>query len=198
MTVKVSTMYIPSNLLINAKISLASFMHDCIDRFRFPNKQTSKIDANYKIIKVLPYLLMKDTDSCSLEIILIPADSYDCCETEIRDPYLLMKDTDSCSLEIIVIPADSYDCCETEIKDVLLRIFLDSKIHLRLNLSGEFFERFGKRNNSIRKQVALSEFENIEHSIICRICVNPKEYFQLCGILYETNKKHMGVKKGTK
>ena len=150
MTVKVSTMYIPSNLLINAKISLASFMHDCIDRFRFPNKQTSKIDANYKIIKVLPYLLMKDTDSCSLEIILIPADSYDCCETEIRD--------------------------------VLLRIFLDSKIHLRLNLSGEFFERFGKRNNSIRKQVALSEFENIEHSITCRICVNPKEYFQLCGI----------------
>ena len=129
-----------------------------------------------------PYLLMKDTDSCSLEIILIPADSYDCCETEIRDPYLLMKDTDSCSLKIIVIPADSYDCCETEIKDVLLRIFLDSKIHLRLNLSGEFFERFGKRNNSIRKQVALSEFENIEHSITCRICVNPKEYFQLCGI----------------
>ena len=56
-------MYIPSNLLINAKISLASFMHDCIDRFRFPNKQTSKIDANYKIIKVLPHLLMKDTDS---------------------------------------------------------------------------------------------------------------------------------------
>ena len=63
MTVKVSTMYISSNLLINAKISLASFMHDCIDRFRFPNKQTSKIDANYKIIKVLPHLLMKDTDS---------------------------------------------------------------------------------------------------------------------------------------
>ena len=114
-----------------------------------------------------------------MEIILIPAYPYDCCETEIKDPYLLMKDTDSCSLKIIVIPADSYDCCETEIKDVLLRIFLDSKIHLRLNLSGEFFERFGKRNNSIRKQVALSEFENIEHGITCRICVNPKEYFQL-------------------
>ena len=80
-TVKVSTTYISSKLLINAKISLASFMHDCLDRFRFPNEQTSKTDANYKIIKVLPYLLMKDTDSCLLEIILIPADSYDCCET---------------------------------------------------------------------------------------------------------------------
>ena len=118
---------------------------------------------------------------------------------QIRDPYLLMKDTDSCSLEIIVISAGFYDYCETEIRDALVRIFLDSQIHLRLNLSGEFFERFGKRNDSICKQVGLSEFENIEHGIIiCTICVNPKEYFQLYGILYETNKKHMGVKKGTK
>ena len=35
--VRVSTMYISSKLLINAKISLASFIYDCIDTFYFPN-----------------------------------------------------------------------------------------------------------------------------------------------------------------
>ena len=60
------------------------------------------------------------------------------------------------------------------------------------------FEQFGKRNESIRKQVGLYEFENVEHGIICAICVNPKEHFELSAILYEVNKKHKGVKKGTK
>ena len=74
------------------------------------------------------------------------------------------------------------DCGEREIRDILLRIFLDKKIHLRLDLSGEFFDNFSKRNEAIRKQVGLYKFENIEHGIICTSCVNPKEY------LYETNK----------
>ena len=38
----------------------------------------------------------------------------------------------------------------------------------------------------------------MEHGIICTICVNPKEYFELYGILYEMNKKQNGAKKGTK
>ena len=67
-----------------------------------------------------------------------------------------------------------------------------------LDLSSEFFEQFGKRNENIRKQVGLYKFENIEHGIICAICVNLKECFELYGILYEVNKKHKGVRKGTK
>ena len=86
----------------------------------------------------------------------------------------------------------SCDCGETEMRDVLLRIFLDKEIHLRLDLSDKFFDKFGKRNEAIGKQVELHKFENIEHGIICTICVNPKEY------LYETNRKHKRVKKGTK
>ena len=65
---------------------------------------------------------------------------------------------------------------------------LDNDIHKRLDRSFEFFEQFGKRNESIRKHVELYEFENIEHGIICAIFVNPKEYFELYGILYEVNK----------
>ena len=73
--VRVSTRYIAAKLLINAKISLASFLYDCVDTFCFPNEKTQAIYARYKIIKVLPYLLMTDTDSGSLEFIIIAEDS---------------------------------------------------------------------------------------------------------------------------
>ena len=101
---------------------------------------------------------------------------------------LLMTDTDSGSLEFIVISEDSCDCGEREVSNVLLRIFLDNEIYLRLDLSGKYFEKFGKGNGATRQRVSLCEFENIEHGIICKICVNPKEYFELYGILYESNK----------
>ena len=164
--VRVSTRYIAAKLLINAKISLASFLYDCVDTFCFPNEKTQAIYARHKIIKVLPYLLMTDTDSGSLEF--------------------------------IIIAEDSCDCGEREMRDILLKIFLDNDIHKRLDLSNEFFEQFDKRNLAVRKQVGLYEFENIEHGIVCAICVNPKEYLEVYGILFDINKKHKGVKRGTK
>ena len=101
-------------------------------------------------------------------------------------------------LEFTVIAEDSCNCDEREMRDVLLRIFLDNEIHQRLDLPGKFFAQFNKRNETIGKQVGLYEFKNVEHSIICTICLNPKEYFELYGIFYEIIKKHKGVRKGTK
>ena len=109
-----------------------------------------------------------------------------------------MTDTDSGSLEFMVIAEDCCDVGEREMRDILIKIFLDNDIHHMLDLSVEFFEQFGKRKEAIQKLVGLYEFENIEQGIICTICVNPKEYFELYGIYYETNKKHKGVSKGTK
>ena len=149
--------------MINAKISLASFIYDCIDTFCFPNEETSLIYARHKIIEVLAW-----------------------------------TDTDSGSLEFVVVAEDSCNCVKREIRDVLLRIFLENDIQHTVDLSGEFFEQFDKRNEAARKQVGLDEFENILHGIVCAACVNPKEYFELCGILYKTNKKHKTVRTGTK
>ena len=109
-----------------------------------------------------------------------------------------MTDTDSALLEFVVITEDTCDCCERQMRDILIQIFLENDIHSRLDLSGEFFEQFGKRNEAVWKQVGLHKFENIKQGIICALCINPKEYFELYGIYYETNKKHKGVKKGTK
>ena len=38
----------------------------------------------------------------------------------------------------------------------------------------------------------LYEFESIEHGIVCAISVNPKEYLEVYGILFDINKKHKG------
>ena len=65
-------------------------------------------------------------------------------------------------------------------------------------MSGEFFSQFNKRNEAVCKQVGLYEFENFEDRIICAICINPKEYFEIYGIYYETNKKHKDVRKEIK
>ena len=86
-----------------------------------------------------------------------------------------MTDNDSGSFEFIVIAEDTCDCGERELRDILLNIFLDNKIHQRLDMSGEFFKQFGKRNEAVRKQDGLYKFENIEQGIICAICINPKE-----------------------
>ena len=102
------------------------------------------------------------------------------------------------SLEFIVIAEESCDCGEREMSDILLTIFLDNDIQHRLDLSGEFFAQFSKRNEAVHKQVGLYEFEDVEHGIICAICINPKEYFEIYGIYYKTNKKHKGVRKEIK
>ena len=74
-----------SKLLINTKISLTSFIYNCIDTFCFLNEETSLIYTHHKIIKVLPYLLMTDTNSGSLEFIEIAEDTCNCGEQEMRD-----------------------------------------------------------------------------------------------------------------
>ena len=142
--VNVLTRFISTKLLINAEISLASFIYDCIDTFCFPNEQTHALYYENKILNVFSYLLMTDTDSASLMFIII---------------------TDK-----------SCDSGEREVRNVMLKVFLENNIYDRLDSFDVFFDQFNKRDISVRKQVGLFEFENIEHRIICAIKVNPKEY----------------------
>ena len=109
-----------------------------------------------------------------------------------------MTDTDSASLQFTVIADKTWDLGERELRNDLLKTFLNNYIHKRLKLSSDYFEQFNKHNVSIRKQIGLYKFENIEHGIICGICINPKEYFELYCIFYEKNKKHKGVRKRMK
>ena len=59
-----------------------------IDTFCFPNEETSLIYARHKIIKVLPYILMTDTDSGSVEFIVTAEDACPYGEQEMTDVLL--------------------------------------------------------------------------------------------------------------
>ena len=65
----------------------------------------------------------------------------------------MTKDADSVSMEFVIIADETCDFGEKEIRHALLSVYLENNIHQILELSSEYFERFGKRNVSIRKQV---------------------------------------------
>ena len=53
-------------MLMFSKISLKSFVYDIIDVFCFPDNAVSEIYEKNEIVKVFIYLILTDTDSCSL------------------------------------------------------------------------------------------------------------------------------------
>ena len=54
-----------------SKVSLKSFLYDIIDIFCFPDEDVKEIYDKHKIIKCFVYLILTDTDSCSLQFIFI-------------------------------------------------------------------------------------------------------------------------------
>ena len=83
-----------------------------------------------------------------------------------------MTDTDSTSLMSVII-ADKSCNLEREMRWVMLKVFLEYDIYYRIDSSHKFFEQFEEKNERLRKQVGLYEFENIEYGIICSVNVNP-------------------------
>ena len=58
-------------MLMFSKVSLKSFVYDIIDIFCFPDEDVKEIYDKNKIIKCFVYLILTDTDSCSLQFTFI-------------------------------------------------------------------------------------------------------------------------------
>ena len=69
--VKITTRFMKGKMLMFSKISLKSFVYDVIDIFCFPDEVISDIYKKNDIIKVFIYLILTDTDSCSLQFTFI-------------------------------------------------------------------------------------------------------------------------------
>ena len=69
--VKITTRFIKGKMLMFSKISLKSFVYDIIDIFCFPDKEVKEIYDKHKIIKTFVYLILTETDSCSLQFTFI-------------------------------------------------------------------------------------------------------------------------------
>ena len=110
--------------------------------------------------------------------------------------FLNLTDTDSCSMFFNFICKDICNVRENESRKISFEILKQSKIAKRLNLSNKFWQQFEMQNENIRKVMGLYEIENIDNTNICKIAVNPKEYFEKLKNR-SINKKYKGVRRDT-
>ena len=66
-TVKITTRFIKGKMLIFSKVSLKAFVYDLIDIFCFPDEEVEEIYAKNEILTCFIYLILTDTDSCSIQ-----------------------------------------------------------------------------------------------------------------------------------
>ena len=72
-----------------------------------------------------------------------------------------MTDTDSTSVFFIFICHLGCSVDERKSRDIIFKVIIKSKIIDRLDLSDDFWDQFRVQNKKLKKQVGLSEIENI-------------------------------------
>ena len=87
--VKITTRFMKGKMLMFSKISLKSLVYDIIDIFCFPDSVVSNIYKKNEILKVFVYLILTDTDCCSLQFTFINRLSCNITEDRARD--LILK-----------------------------------------------------------------------------------------------------------
>ena len=69
--VKITTRFIKGKMLMFSKTSIRSFVYDLIDCFSFPDEEVSEFYAKHEILKCFIYLILTDTDSCSIQFLFL-------------------------------------------------------------------------------------------------------------------------------
>ena len=82
--IKITTRFIKGKMLMFLKVSLKSFVYDIIDIFCFPDEDVKEVFDKHKIRKCFVYLILTDTDSCSLQFTFITKLSSSISEDEAR------------------------------------------------------------------------------------------------------------------
>ena len=58
-------------MLMFSKTSLRSFVYDLIDCFCFPDEEVKELYARNEILRCFIYLILTDTDSCSIQFLFL-------------------------------------------------------------------------------------------------------------------------------
>ena len=69
--VKITTHFIKGKMLMFSKTSIRSFVYDLIDCFCFPDDEVQEIYGKNEIVKCFIYLILTDTDSCSIQFLYL-------------------------------------------------------------------------------------------------------------------------------
>ena len=69
--VKITTRFMEGKMLMFSKTSLKAFVYDLIDCFCFPYEEVQEIDDRNEILRCFIYLILTDTDSCSIQFLFV-------------------------------------------------------------------------------------------------------------------------------
>ena len=155
-------------LLMFAKLSLKTFIYSLVETLYFPNSIVKEIYKKYQIERVLCYHVLRDTDSTSLQFIIISDPGNDYEESKIRDMILE-----------VIVKTDIYRRFDTS------HPFWDN-----------FNARKPKKQKK-QKKLGLYEVERVDNPYYVTLAVNPKDYFEFFQD-YSTSKKHKGIEKGSR
>ena len=112
---------------------------------------------------------------------------------------MTLTDTDSASFQFFTVCDTMCLLKQDEIDNLILKILI-TELKDRLDLSDEFYDKFGVRTPQTKKQMGLFAFEQIGKKIKLCLASNPKEYLEVYddGGDDATNFKHKGIKKDSK
>ena len=111
--------------------------------------------------------------------------------------YQYLTDTESTATFFVFICDFKCSIDEKKSRDIIFKVMIKSKIFERLDLSDNFWDKFGIQNKKLKKQVGFFETENINKANVITIALNPKEYYKRFDD-HSDNKKHKGLKKSTR
>ena len=83
--VKTTTRFMSGKLLMFTKLSIRSFIYSLVEIFSFPNETVQEIYKKYQIEKIFCYHTLTDTDSISLQFVIISYPSSTFPEFDVRD-----------------------------------------------------------------------------------------------------------------
>ena len=164
--INLTTRFLNGKMLMFSKVSIKSFVYDIIDVFMFPNEETKQIYQKYNINKCLVEQNLTDTDSTSIFFFFLFVCDLGC------------------------------DVGKDDARDIIFKVMLKSKLFDRMDLSHEYYAKFGCRNTNLKTRVGYFEVENIDKANIVTIALNPKEYYERFEDTAD-NKKHKGLPKST-
>ena len=109
-------------------------------------------------------------------------------------PYSILIDTDSICIFFISICKLESCAPDAVFRDVLFEVVIKNDVLHRFDTSHNFFQKYGVRNEHLKKKLGYLFIENIDDPCVVTVAVNPKEYFEEFES-QSVNKNHKGLRK---
>ena len=93
-------------------------------------------------------------------------------------PYSILTDMDSICIFFIFICKPESCAPDSVFWDVLFKVIIKNDVLHRFDTSQKFWEKYGVRNEHLKKKLSYFFIKNVDNPCIATVVVNPKEYFE--------------------